>query len=73
MYYATCRWTQNEAKSLTGFKLCATTHNNVQQDVQRDATCNIQQYVGSCWPTMLRPFAPSFIVDVQMANGCRAH
>ena len=33
------------AKSLTGFKLCATTPNNTQQGVQTDATCNIQQ----CW------------------------
>ena len=32
-------------KSLTGFKLCATTSNNMQQGVQTDATCNIQQ----CW------------------------
>ena len=32
------------AKSLTGFKLCATTPNNMQQDVQTDATCNIQQF-----------------------------
>ena len=32
-------------KSLTGFKLCATTRNNMQQGVQTDATCNIQQ----CW------------------------
>ena len=30
-------------KSLTGFKLCATTRNNMQQDVQTDATCIIQQ------------------------------
>ena len=30
------------AKSLTGFKLCATTRNNMQQGVQTDATCNIQ-------------------------------
>ena len=29
--------------SLTGFKLCATTRNNMQQGVQTDATCNIQQ------------------------------
>ena len=35
----------HEAKSLTGFKLCATTSNNMQQGVQTDATCNIQQ----CW------------------------
>ena len=40
-------------KSLTGFKLCATTFNNMQQGVQTDATCNIQQ----CWSTMLRLFA----------------
>ena len=32
-------------KSLTGFKLCATTSNNMQQGVQTDVTCNIQQ----CW------------------------
>ena len=35
-------------KSLTGFKLCeqhATTYNNIQQGVQTDAICNIQQ----CW------------------------
>ena len=25
------------------FKVCATTPNNMQQDVQTDATCNIQQ------------------------------
>ena len=34
------------AKSLTGFKLCATTRNNMQQGVQTDATCNIQQCSG---------------------------
>ena len=33
------------AESLTCFKLCATTSNNMQQGVQTDATCNIQQ----CW------------------------
>ena len=35
-------------ESLTGFKLCATTpntFNNMQQGVQMDSTCNIQQ----CW------------------------
>ena len=31
-------------KSLTGFKLCATTSNNMQQAVQMDATCNIQHW-----------------------------
>ena len=31
------------AKTLTGFKLCATTPNNTQQGVQTDPTCNIQQ------------------------------
>ena len=30
-------------KSLTSFKLCATTSNNIQQGEQTDATCNIQQ------------------------------
>ncbi|CAH3043043.1 unnamed protein product [Porites evermanni] len=35
----------------------ATTSNNMQQGVQTDATCNIQQ---SCWPTMLCPFARGF-------------
>ena len=30
---------------LTGFKLNATTRNNMQPGVQTDATCNIQQ----CW------------------------
>ena len=44
-------------KGLTGFKLCATTPNNMQQGVQTAGTCNIQKNVGSCWPTMLRPFA----------------
>ena len=36
----------HEAKSLTGFKLCATTRttsDNMQQGVQTDAICNIQQ------------------------------
>ena len=30
-------------KSLTCFKLCSTTHNNLQQGVQTDAHCEIQQ------------------------------
>ena len=30
-------------KSLTGFKLCVITPNNMQQGVLRDPTCNIQQ------------------------------
>ena len=49
---ATPRWSRNKRnvrscwlKGLTGFKLCATTRNNMQQGVQTDATCNIQQ----CW------------------------
>ena len=47
---ATLRWSRNKRNvgscwlnSLTGFKLCATTSNNMQQGVQTDATCNIQQ------------------------------
>ena len=34
------------ATSFTGFKFPATTLNNVQQGVQTDATCNIQQWWG---------------------------
>ena len=37
------------AKSMTGFKLCATTRNNMPQGVQTDAKCNIQQ----CWELMI--------------------
>ena len=37
-------------KSLTGFKLCTTTSNNMQQGVQTNATCNIQQSVGYATP-----------------------
>ena len=58
---ATLRRSRNERnvgscwfKGLTGFKLCATTPNNMQQGVQTAMTCNIKR---SCWPTMLRPFA----------------
>ena len=39
-------------KSLTGFKLCAITRNNIQQDVQTDETCNIQhcwEFLRACW------------------------
>ena len=36
-------------KSLTGFKLCATTSNNIQQHATADATCNIQQ----CWELLV--------------------
>ena len=41
------------AESLTGFKLCATTCNRVCKRTQHVTSNN----VGSCWPTMLRPFA----------------
>ena len=41
------------AKILTGFKLCATTWNRVSKQMQHVTSNN----VGSCWPTMLRPFA----------------
>ena len=40
-------------KSLTGFKVCATTCNRVCERTQH-VTSNI---VESCWPTMLHPFA----------------
>ena len=44
-------------KSLTNFKLCAATANNrmCQQ------TQHVTSVVGSCWPTMLCPFARGFI------------
>ena len=40
-------------KSLTRFKLCATTRNNMQQGVQTEATCNIQQ----CWELLVNNVA----------------
>ena len=46
----------HRAKSLTGFKLCATTRNDIQQHatgVQTDATCNIQQ----CWELLVKNVA----------------
>ena len=43
------------AKSLTGFKLCATTCNRMCKRTQHVTSNN----VGSCWSTMLRPFARS--------------
>ena len=58
------------AKSLTSFKLCATTPNNTQQHCNNIATtcnrvCQWTQHVTfnnveSCWPTMLHPFAQGF-------------
>ena len=54
------------AKRLITFKLCATeqlpkTRNNMQQGVQTDATCSIQQFWEfSCCPPILRPFAQGF-------------
>ena len=44
-------------KSLTGFKRCATTRNNMQQGEQTDATCNIQQ----CCVRFHGALAPPFI------------
>ena len=40
-------------KKLSGFKLCATTRNRVGKRTQHVTSNN----VGSCRPTMLRPFA----------------
>ena len=48
------------AKSLTGFKLCATTPNNMQQHATQCANVTSNNF-GSCWPTMFRPFARGFI------------
>ena len=39
--------------SVRGPKLCATTRNNMQQGVQTDATCNIQQ----CWELLANDVA----------------
>ena len=51
------------AKSLTSFKLCATTPNNIATKCNR--MCQRTQHVtfnnvGSCWLTMLHPFARGF-------------
>ena len=54
-------------KSLTSFKLCTTTCNNIQQGVQTDATCNNQQCCVRLHraspqlpPTNCRPFNPQY-------------
>ena len=39
-------------KSLTGLKLCPTTHNNMQQGEKTGATCYIQQ----CWELLANNF-----------------
>ena len=53
-------------KSLTGFKLCATTRNNIQQHATGCANGRnmhvTSNNVGSCWSTMLRLFASSLII-----------
>ena len=49
-------------KSLTGFKLCATTSNNMQQGVETDATCNIQQ----CWELLAND-------DASVCTGLKTH
>ena len=41
------------AEKFDRFKLCATTRNNIQQGVQTDATCNIQQ----CWELLANNLA----------------
>ena len=45
-------------KDLTAFKLCATTHTNIQQGTQMDATCNIQQ----CWELLANNFLVLFSI-----------
>ena len=47
-------------KSLTGFKLCATNSNGVCKRTQHVTSNN----VGSCWSTILRPFARSLRNDL---------
>ena len=59
------------AKSLTSFKLCTTTPNNMQQGVQMDETCNIQQclefFCQQCCVRSLRLHANRHnIVDQQL-------
>ena len=60
-------------KSLTGFKLCATTPNNMQQAVQTDATCNIQHWellannVASVC-TGLNTFNVIYLVECHLCN-----
>ena len=36
----------------------------MQQSVKMDPRCNIHS-IGSCWPTMLRPFANSLAAEFQ--------
>ena len=54
------------SKSLTSFKLCATTPNNIATTLQQHATGSqwtqhvTFNNVGNCWPTMLHPFARGF-------------
>ena len=58
-------------KSLTGFKLCATTRNNIQQlqqGVQTDATCNIKQ----CWELLVNNVA-SVCTGLKMPVGELSH
>ena len=51
-------------KSLTSFKLCATTRSNIQQHATGCANGRnmhvTSNNIGSCWPTTLRPFARGF-------------
>ena len=54
------------AKSLTGFKICATTPNKtrrgiMQQGVQTEVQHVTSNHVGSCWPTMSRSFVRDLI------------
>ena len=59
----------HEAKSLTHFKVCATTCNRVCKRTQHVTYNN----VGSCWPTMLRSFARSLSyvqTDAKMSQHC---
>ena len=50
------------AKSLTGFKLCETTCNRMCKRTQHVTSNN----VGSCWPTILRPFVRGFIEKISV-------
>ena len=50
----------HRAASLTGFKLCATESNNLQQGVQTDATCNIQQ----CWELLANNVGVAVVIMI---------
>jgi len=60
------------AISLTGFKLCGTTPNNMQQHATGCANGHNMYHsnnVESCWPTMLHLFAQGFMAEPKYETG----